>query len=74
MKEIISIDDKINALEYFTKRHYATYQLVECGLLEYFAMLRQKENIEFLDDLNTYDDLAAYTFIIRDNHQETNRN
>ena len=73
MEEIISIDDKINALEDFTKRHFVTHQLVDYGLLEYFAMLRQKENIEFLDDLNTYDELAAYTFIIRDTHQTSIR-
>jgi len=62
-------EDKIDSLEYLTKRHYATYQLVECGLLEYFAMLRQGKNIEFLDDLCTMDDLMEYTYIIRDTHQ-----
>lgn len=71
--EKITTEDKINSLEYLTKMHYATYQLVECGLPEYFEMLRQGKNIEFLDDLKTYDDLMEYTFIIRDTHQTSIR-
>lgn len=66
----ITIEDKITAIESFTRIHYVTYQLVEHGLLEYFAMLRRGENIEFLNDLHTYDDLMEYSYIVRDTHQK----
>jgi hypothetical protein len=70
---MILLDDKINALEYFTKIHFSTYQLVEGGLLEYFSMLRRNENIDFLNKLNTYDDLMEYSYIVRDTHQKITR-
>tara|TARA_B100000809_G_C15065042_1_gene503868 strand:- start:749 stop:970 length:222 start_codon:yes stop_codon:yes gene_type:complete len=68
--EKITVEDKINAIEEFTRMHYAPYQWVECGLLEYFDMLRRGENIEFLNDLHTYDDLMEYSYIVRDTHQK----
>ena len=66
----ITVEDKINSIEYFTHMHYAPYQWVECGLLEYFAMLRRGENIEFLNDLYTTHDLMEYSYIVRDTHQK----
>ena len=63
-------DDKINALEYFTKRHFATHQLVDYGLVDYFSMLRRNENAEFLDNLNTHEDLMEYSSVVRDTHQQ----
>ena len=66
----LTLEEKINAIESFSRIQYATYQWVEHGLLEYFAMLRRDENIEFLNDLYTYDDLMEYSYIVRDTHQK----
>lgn len=66
----LTLEDKINAIESFSHRHYAPYQWVEHGLLEYFAMLRCGENIEFLKDLHTYTDLMEYSYIVRDTHRK----
>ena len=68
--EKITQQDKINSIEYFTRTHYAAYQFVDCGLVEYFAMLRRGENDEFLDKLHTYADLMEYSYVVRDTHQE----
>jgi len=67
---MISTEDKINSLEYFTRIHFSSYQFVECGLLEYFAMLRRGDNTEFLDLLHSMDDLMAYSYTVRDTHQD----
>ena len=66
----MTTEDKINALEYFTKIHFVTYQIVECGLLEYFCMLRNNENSEFLNELHTHDDVMKYSYVVRDTHQK----
>ena len=66
----MTTEDKINSLEYFCKIHFTSYQLVECGLLEYFRMLRNNENSEFLNELHTTSDLKEYSYVVRDTHQK----
>jgi len=39
-------------------------------LLEYFRMLRNNENSEFLNELHTHDDVMKYSYVVRDTHQK----
>ena len=66
----MTLEEKIMYLESLTRRHFVPYQWVDDGLLEYFEMLRRGENIEFLNDLHTIDDLSDYAIILRDIHNQ----
>ena len=57
-------------LESAVRRYFVPYQWVDDGLLEYFQMLRRGENIKFLNDLHTIDDIWEYAIIVRDIHMQ----
>ena len=66
----MTLEEKIMYLESLTRSHFVPYQWVDDGLLEYFQMLRRGENIKFLNDLHTIDDLSDYAIILRDIHNQ----
>ena len=66
----MTLEEEIMYLESLTRRHFVPYQWVDDGLLEYFQMLRRGENIKFLNDLHTIDDLSDYAIILRDVHNQ----
>ena len=66
----MTVKDKIMYLESATRVHFVSYQWVDDGLLEYFEMLRRGENVKFLNDLHTIDDIWEYAIIVRDIHMQ----
>ena len=59
----MSINEKIDAIEYLTRVHYAPYQWVSCGLIEYFELLR-KHKPGFLMGV----DSMEFSYEVRDCH------
>jgi len=61
----MTTEDKIDALEHFTRSLYAPYQYYEYGIVDYFKMLR-KEGADngFLDDMNNMDSLGQYVLSV----------
>jgi len=66
----MTVKDKIMYLESATRMYFVPYQWVDDGLLEYFEMLRRGENVKFLNDLHTIDDIWEYAITVRDIHMQ----
>ena len=66
----MTLEEKIMYLESLTRKHFVPYQWVDDGLLEYFQMLRRGDNTDFLQNLHTSDELADYSYILRDIHNK----
>jgi len=68
----MSNDEKINALESFSRGHYSSEQFYANGICDYFFLLRNpKTNLDFLNDLESISDLFDYAKnVIRIIHQE----
>jgi hypothetical protein len=62
----LTLEEKIMYLEAGTRVHFAPYQWVEDGVLDYFQMLRKGKNIKFLKDLHTVEELHEYSYTLRD--------
>lgn len=61
----MTTEDKIDALEHFTRSLYAPYQYYEYGIVDYFKNLR-KEGADngFLDDMNNMSALGDYALYV----------
>ena len=66
----MTLEDKIMYLESAVRKYFVPYQWVDDGLLEYFEMLRRGENVKFLDDLHTIEDIWEYAITVRDIHMQ----
>jgi hypothetical protein len=68
----MTIKDKIDELEYFTRGHYSSQQFHANGLVDYFKLLRsRKVDRKFLKELKTSNDIFNYAKdVVRHNFQE----
>ena len=61
----MTTEDKIDALEHFTRSLYAPYQYYEYGIVDYFKTLRKEgANNMFLDDMNNMSALGDYALYV----------
>ena len=61
----MTTEDKIDALEHFTRSLYAPYQYYGYGIVDYFKMLRKEDaDNEFLSDMNNMSSLGDYALYV----------
>ena len=61
----MTTEDKIDALEHFTRSLYAPYQYYEYGIVDYFKTLRKEDaDNEFLNDMDDMSSLGDYALYV----------
>ena len=68
----MTITEKIDALEYFTRGHYSSQQFHANGLVDYFKLLRKRtSDRKFLKELKNANDISNYARdVLRHKFQE----